>query len=39
MQDAKELYDFAKTLHRIVLKLLEKSDEEGQENNKSKIPQ
>jgi HEPN domain-containing protein len=39
MQDAKELYDFAKTLHRIVLKLLEKSDEEGQENDKSKIPQ
>jgi HEPN domain-containing protein len=35
MQDAKELYDFANAFYRIVLKLLEKSVEEGHENNKS----
>ena len=35
MQDAKELYDFANAFYRIVLKLLEKSAEEGHENNKS----
>ena len=35
MQDANELYDFANTFYRIVAKLLEKSAEEGHENNKS----
>ena len=35
MQDANELYDFANTFYRIVAKLLEKSAEEGHENNKN----
>ena len=35
IQDAKELFDFADALYRIVKELLEKSTEEGPENNKS----
>ena len=35
IQDAKELFDFADALYRIVKELLAKSTEEGPENNKS----
>jgi len=35
IQDAKELFDFADALYRTVKELLEKSTEEGPENNRS----